>query len=123
MRWCTFVWCFLCSQEDWAEEVKRELVPLILRAHLQGDSNALKSWCGEAVYSKLAADIRMRKQDGIVIDPNILEIDENQVRTNAPITPEPTSFCTSSPGYLAHVGGPVARHSGCVYGAADQLRS
>ena len=31
------------------------------------------------MYNKLASEIRLRKGDGIVFDPNILDIDENQV--------------------------------------------
>jgi predicted lipid-binding transport protein (Tim44 family) len=44
-----------------------------------GDTKALRPWLAEGVYNKLAADIRLRKADGITFDPNILEIDENQV--------------------------------------------
>ena len=44
-----------------------------------GDTKTLKLWMTEGVYSRLAADIRARKADGIVIDANILEIDENTV--------------------------------------------
>jgi hypothetical protein len=47
-----------CSQEDWAEEVKREISPKIIQAHLDGDLKILKPRLGEAVYNKLAADIR-----------------------------------------------------------------
>jgi import inner membrane translocase subunit TIM44 len=39
----------------------------------------LKPWLGEAVYNKLAADIRLRKGDGIEFDSNILNIDENAI--------------------------------------------
>ena len=67
------------DKDVWAEEVRTHLAPKILKAHLQGDTVALKPWLGEAVYSKLAADIRTRKHDGIVIDSNILESDENQI--------------------------------------------
>lgn len=66
-------------QEVWSEEVRKTLAPQILKAHLMGDTKALKPWLGEAVYSKLAADIRARKHDGIVFDHNILEIDETQL--------------------------------------------
>lgn len=66
-------------KEEWAEEVKQNLAPMIIKAHLQGNTTALKPWLGEAVYNKLAADIRTRKHDGIVFDANLLDIDENQV--------------------------------------------
>ena len=67
------------QQEEWAEDVKNNLVPDIIKAHLAGNTSALKPWLGEAVYNKLAADIRTRKHDGIVFDTNILDIDENQM--------------------------------------------
>eukprot|EP01032_Pedospumella_encystans_P021883 gene21883-24814_t len=77
-------------KELWAEEVKTNLVPQIIKAHLAGNTSALKPWLGEAVYNKLAADIRTRKHDGIVFDTNILDIDENQIlvrflENNAPV--------------------------------------
>lgn len=52
------------NKEDWSEEVLRTLVPTVLKAHIQGDSKALKPWLKAAVYNKLAAEIRLRKQDG-----------------------------------------------------------
>lgn len=72
---------FHLTQEEWAEEVKKNLAPLIISAHLRGDTAALKPWLGEAVYAKLAADIRTRKHDGIIFDTNILDIDENTILT------------------------------------------
>jgi import inner membrane translocase subunit TIM44 len=67
------------NKEEWADEVKHNLAPEVIKAHLQGNTSALKPWLGEAVYNKLAADIRTRKHDGIVFDPKILDIEENQV--------------------------------------------
>ena len=66
-------------KEDWAAEVKENLAPIILKAHLIGDRKALKPWLGEAVYNKLSHDINTRKHDGITFDPNILDIEENQI--------------------------------------------
>ena len=53
--------CPICVifQEEWAEEVRTNLAPLIIRAHLSGDAKTLKPWLGEAVYHKLLADIRV----------------------------------------------------------------
>eukprot|EP01041_Mallomonas_annulata_P000742 gene742-1423_t len=65
--------------EDWTEEVRNNLAPIVLKAHIRGDAAALKPWLGEAVYNKLSTDIRLRKADGISFDPNILDIEENRV--------------------------------------------
>lgn len=59
--------------------MKRTLAPLVIKAHLEGDFKALKPWLTEGVYSRLAAEMRTRKADGIYFDSNILEIDENTV--------------------------------------------
>jgi mitochondrial import inner membrane translocase subunit TIM44 len=69
----------LIQQEEFAEEVKRTLIPNIIKAQLEGNTSALKPWLGEGVYNKLAADIRTRKHDGIKFDSTILDIDENQI--------------------------------------------
>lgn len=66
-------------KEQWAEEIKRDVAPAIIKAHLEGDLKTLKPLLGEAVYNKLAADIRTRKSDGISIDTNVLDIDEAQI--------------------------------------------
>ncbi len=59
--------------------MKKSVTPLIIKAHLTGDIKALKPWCSEAVFSKLSADIRARRADGITFDSNILAIDENAI--------------------------------------------
>lgn len=46
-------------QEEWEQEIRRNVAPRIIKAHLQGDLKTLKPWLGEAVYNKLAADIRI----------------------------------------------------------------
>jgi mitochondrial import inner membrane translocase subunit TIM44 len=67
------------DKEEWADVVKDSLAPTVIGAHLRGDAKTLKPLLGEAVYNKLAADIRARKTDGISFDTNILDIDENQI--------------------------------------------
>ena len=67
------------NKEEWSLEVKTNLVPTVIRAHLAGNASALKPWLGEGVYNKLAADIRARKHDGIVFDCNILDLEENRL--------------------------------------------
>jgi predicted lipid-binding transport protein (Tim44 family) len=59
--------------------VRRTLAPLVIKGHLEGDTRSLKPWLTEGVFSRLSAEIRARKKDGIVIDSNILDIDENTV--------------------------------------------
>jgi predicted lipid-binding transport protein (Tim44 family) len=55
------------------------LAPTVIKAHLEGNTKALKPWLTEGVYNKLAADIRARKHDGIEFDSNILELEENAI--------------------------------------------
>ena len=49
-------------KEEWAEEVRTKVAPVVIKAHLAGDLKALKPWLGEAVFNKLAADIRIVSQ-------------------------------------------------------------
>lgn len=65
------------GQEEWAEEVRKNLIPLLVEAIMKGNTAALRGWFGEGVYGKVSAEIRARKQDGIVFDSNILAVDEN----------------------------------------------
>lgn len=65
------------DKEEWAAEVLKTVVPVIIGAQIRGDTKPLKPWLKEAVYNKLSSEIRLRKQDGIVIDPRILDIEEN----------------------------------------------
>lgn len=59
--------------------MRRTLAPLVIKGHLEGNTKSLKPWLTEGVFSRLSAEIRARKADGIVFDTNILEIDENTV--------------------------------------------
>jgi predicted lipid-binding transport protein (Tim44 family) len=59
--------------------VRRTLAPLVIKGHLEGNTKLLKPWLTEGVFSRLSAEIRARKADGIVFDSNILEIEENTV--------------------------------------------
>ena len=57
------------TQEDWTAEVTRDIVPVVIKAHLEGELRKLKPYLGEAVYNKLAADIRTVSSDmrGLVV--------------------------------------------------------
>ena len=72
------------DKEEWAKEVKAELVPVIIKAHLNGNINAHKHILGEAVYNKLTADIKIRKQEGVLFDSNILDVDEREISMKFP---------------------------------------
>ena len=38
------------SKEEWAEEVKTNLVPKVIKAHLQGNTSVLKPLLGLSLY-------------------------------------------------------------------------
>jgi hypothetical protein len=66
-------------KEEWAAEVKENLVPKIIKAHLEGDIKTLKPWLADAVFNKLSADVKARKHDQIVFDSRVLHIEENTI--------------------------------------------
>ena len=68
------------DKESWAEEVRTNLVPHVIKAHLTGDKEFLGEHLGEGVLNKLTQDIKLREDDRIEFDSNILDIDENVVQ-------------------------------------------
>lgn len=65
--------------EQFKIDVMETTVPEIMEYFLQGNTKALKPWLGEAVYNRLSAEIRIRKQEGLIIDPNILSYDASEI--------------------------------------------
>eukprot|EP00816_Leptocylindrus_hargravesii_P006987 CAMPEP_0196820544 /NCGR_PEP_ID=MMETSP1362-20130617/75795_1 /TAXON_ID=163516 /ORGANISM="Leptocylindrus danicus, Strain CCMP1856" /LENGTH=373 /DNA_ID=CAMNT_0042199475 /DNA_START=144 /DNA_END=1262 /DNA_ORIENTATION=- len=65
------------------EQFKMDLmdttIPEIMDYFLSGNIKQLKRWLGEAVYNKLSAEIRIRKQEGLIVDPNILSFDNSEI--------------------------------------------
>lgn len=43
----------ILDQEVWTKEVRKELMPKILKALMQGDTSVLRPWLSEAVYAKV----------------------------------------------------------------------
>ena len=68
------------DKESWAEEVRTNLVPDVIKAHLTGDKVFLAQHLGEGVLNKLTQDIKLREDDKIEFDSNILDIDENVIQ-------------------------------------------
>ena len=68
------------DKESWAEEVRTNLVPDVIKAHLTGDTEFLGEHLGEGVLNKLTQDIKLREDDRIEFDSNILDIDENVIQ-------------------------------------------
>eukprot|EP00591_Stephanopyxis_turris_P013448 CAMPEP_0195509032 /NCGR_PEP_ID=MMETSP0794_2-20130614/2077_1 /TAXON_ID=515487 /ORGANISM="Stephanopyxis turris, Strain CCMP 815" /LENGTH=432 /DNA_ID=CAMNT_0040636143 /DNA_START=110 /DNA_END=1405 /DNA_ORIENTATION=+ len=64
---------------EFKESVIENTIPEIMKSFLEGRTKELKPWLGEAVYNRLAAEIRVRKQEGLIIDPNILGIENSEI--------------------------------------------
>nr|CCA26040.1 Mitochondrial Protein Translocase (MPT) Family puta [Albugo laibachii Nc14] len=65
--------------EQWKEDIAEFVLPGVLDAFLKGRSRDLKKWFGEAAYNRINIAIRERKSEGLVMDPNVLEIDNVDV--------------------------------------------
>jgi len=72
------------NKEEWATEVCQELVPSVIKAHLSGNVSPYRKIMGEAVYQKLIADIRIRKQEGLVFDSTVIDCDERAIELKYP---------------------------------------
>jgi len=62
------------SMENWKKDVVEFTLPNIMKLFLEGRIQELKPWLGEAVYNRLAAEVRARKKDGVQMDTNVLAI-------------------------------------------------
>eukprot|EP00956_Cyclotella_meneghiniana_P042762 scaffold249312_cov72-Cyclotella_meneghiniana.AAC.11 len=62
------------TMESWKKDVVEFTLPNIMKLFLEGRIQELKPWLGEAVYNRLAAEVRARKKDGVQMDTNVLAI-------------------------------------------------
>jgi import inner membrane translocase subunit TIM44 len=62
------------TMENWKRDVVEHTLPNIMKLFLEGRITELKPWLGEAVYNRLAAEVRARKKEGVQMDTNVLAI-------------------------------------------------
>ncbi|KAJ8605429.1 hypothetical protein CTAYLR_003302 [Chrysophaeum taylorii] len=56
------------SLEEWRNAVSHDLVPNVVNAFVDGNTTALKPWLSEGLFSRIAHEIRLRKQEGLRYD-------------------------------------------------------
>lgn len=83
--------------EDWKNDVVEDTLPDIMKLFLEGRIKELKPWLGEAVYNRLAAEIRARKKEGVEIDTHVLGIMNSEI-----LAIEPDEVNKGSPIILLH---------------------
>mmetsp|Transcript_25104 Transcript_25104/g.52873 ORF Transcript_25104/g.52873 Transcript_25104/m.52873 type:complete len:408 (+) Transcript_25104:76-1299(+) len=67
------------TMENWKRDVVEHTLPKIMKLFLEGRIQELKPWLGEAVYNRLAAEVRARKKEGVQMDTNILAIMNSEI--------------------------------------------
>jgi len=67
------------SLEHFKEQVMQTLIPEMMGYIMEGQTKQLKPIMGEAVYNRLAAEIRVRKSEGLVMDPHILGMENSEI--------------------------------------------
>lgn len=60
--------------ENWKRDAVEHTLPRIMKLFLEGRITELRPWLGEAVYNRLAAEVRARKKEGVQMDTNVLAI-------------------------------------------------
>ena len=65
--------------ENWKRDVVEHTLPQIMKLFLEGRIQELKPWLGEAVYNRLAAEVRARKKEGVQMDTNVLAIMNSEI--------------------------------------------
>lgn len=67
------------SLDKFKDDAMATMIPEILSHIMEGRTKELKPHLGEAVYNRLAAEIRVRKSEGLIVDPHILGIENSEI--------------------------------------------
>ena len=68
------------SMEVWRDGVSEELCPDFVSAFIRGDTVALKPWLSEGLLSRLAHEIRLRKEEGLRYDDaKIMDVEKMEI--------------------------------------------
>lgn len=62
------------TMEQFKQDAVEQTIPEIMQVFLDGRITELKEWLGESVYKRLAAENKVRKDEGLVVDSNLLGI-------------------------------------------------
>ena len=62
------------TMEQFKEDAVEHTIPEIMQFFLEGRIKELEPWLGEAVYKRLSAENKVRKDEGLVVDSNLLGI-------------------------------------------------
>ena len=65
--------------EDWVSTLSDRFLPMFFQAYLKGDLKALKPYLSEGMYKQMAEEFRLRKGEGLALDPNVLEISSAEI--------------------------------------------
>lgn len=65
--------------EDWVGTLTEAFLPLFFKAYLQGDLKTLKPYLSEGMYKQIAEEFRLRKAEGLALDPHVLEISNAEI--------------------------------------------
>ena len=72
------------SLEKWKEDLVEVTLPKFMQLFLEGRIKELKPTLGEAVYNRIAAEVRARKKEGVYIDTNVLGIMNSEIYSCTP---------------------------------------
>jgi len=72
------------SLVQWKEDVVEYTLPKLMKKFLQGKVDELQSSLGEAVFHRLSAEAKVRNQEGVYVDSNILGIMNSEILTCHP---------------------------------------
>lgn len=65
--------------EVWQKDVVEHTLPQIMQWFLEGRIEQLEPWLGEAVFNRIAAEAKARKQEGVQIDTHVLSIMNSEI--------------------------------------------
>jgi len=70
--------------EEWRLAVSNDLAPRFVQAFAKGDLPTLKPWLSDGLYSRLAHEIRLRRQEGLRYDDaRVLDVEHCEILATA----------------------------------------
>ncbi|CAB9505142.1 Translocase of inner mitochondrial membrane 44 homolog (Yeast) [Seminavis robusta] len=64
----------ITSLDQFRSDMTEKTIPLLLKWVLEGDVDNLQRWLGPQVLHKVASEIKARHQEGVVLNPSIIEV-------------------------------------------------
>jgi predicted lipid-binding transport protein (Tim44 family) len=106
--------------EEWMSNLSETFLPMFFEGYLRGDLKALRPYLSEGMYGVMAEELRLRKAQGLVPDPHVLEITSAEVLQAKIHDHQPVLVVVA---LVQHINCVRDREGRIVEGSADEVRA